>query len=233
MNLLGLDTTSRHASIAVLRDEELLSEYHFAVRDDLAAMLAPGLEFLLRSLGLAADGIDLFGVAVGPGLFTGIRVGLATVKGMNLALGRPVAAVNALEALALQSADLGPLVVPMIDARQGEVYLAAYALEHGELRPLLAPRLLRLEQAQPLLQPLAAAVFVGSGAETHADSLRRLFPEGQLRHGSRFLACQVGRIALRRFRAGGCLTDLQDLRPAYIRSPDAEAKLSGTPRNGD
>jgi len=78
MNLLCFDTTSRDASIAVLRDDEIVLEYNFSSRDDLSAMLIPSLEFLLRSLGVKVAQIDLFGVSVGPGLFTGIRVGPPT-----------------------------------------------------------------------------------------------------------------------------------------------------------
>ncbi len=223
MNLLCLDTTSRDASIAVLRDEEVLLEYNVTSAGDLAAMLAPSLDFLLRSLGLSVHDFDLFGAAVGPGLFTGIRVGLATLKGLNLAAARPVAAVSTLEALAFKSADSGPSIVPMIDARRGEVYLGGYGFDQGELRERIPPCLRRIKDAVPLLEPLGEIVFVGSGAENNAEQVRNLFPRGRLLYRSNFLASEVGRIALRHFRAGRCLVDLQDLRPFYIRKPDAEA----------
>ncbi|MBE0665367.1 MAG: tRNA (adenosine(37)-N6)-threonylcarbamoyltransferase complex dimerization subunit type 1 TsaB, partial [Candidatus Aminicenantes bacterium] len=117
MNLLCFDTTSRDASIAVLRDEEILQEYNFSTRDNLSAVMIPSLEFLLRSLGMKISQIDLFGVAVGPGLFTGIRIGLATLKGMNFAAAKPMVAVNTLEALAFKFADSKKNIVALIDAR--------------------------------------------------------------------------------------------------------------------
>jgi tRNA threonylcarbamoyladenosine biosynthesis protein TsaB len=224
MNLLCFDTTSRRASIAVLRDEEVVAEYNFAANDDLSAMLAPGAEFLLRSLRLKIADIDLFAAATGPGLFTGIRVGLATLEGLNHAAGKPVAGVNTLEALAANfaGAGAGQTVVPMIDARKGEIYLGAYDFTNGGPREKLAPGLLRVEDTVLSLAPFGDVVFVGSGAENHRDLLGRLHPRGRFPQCSAFLAGAVGRIALRRFREGRCLTDMQQLLPYYVRKPDAE-----------
>jgi len=232
MNLLCFDTSSPDASIAVLRDKEIVLEYNFSSSGDLSAMMVPNLEFLLRALGMKAAEFDLFGVAVGPGLFTGIRVGLATLKGLDFAAGKPVVGVNTLEALASKYAETSQTVVPMIDARRGEVYIGGYGFEAGEMREKFAPRLLRIEDAVPLLAPFRDLVFIGSGAENHADLVRRLFPGGRLLYRSNFLASEIGRIALRRFREGRFLTDLQQLLPVYIRRPDAEVRRACPGRDG-
>jgi tRNA threonylcarbamoyladenosine biosynthesis protein TsaB len=233
MNLLCFDTSSRDASIAVLSDEEIVLEYNFSSSGNLSAMLAPSLEFVLGALGMKAAEFDLFGVAVGPGLFTGIRVGLATLKGLDFAAGKPVVGVNTLEALASKFADASQTVVPMIDARRGEVYIGGFGFEAGEMREKFAPRLLRVEDSVPLLAPFRDLVFIGSGAENHADLVRRLFPGGRLLYRSNFLASEIGRIALRRFRAGRFLTELQQLLPVYIRRPDAEVKRACPDRDGE
>ncbi|MCU0236178.1 MAG: tRNA (adenosine(37)-N6)-threonylcarbamoyltransferase complex dimerization subunit type 1 TsaB [Acidobacteria bacterium] len=237
MNLLCFDTSSRDASIAVLRDEEVVLEYNFSSRAELSAMLIPSLEFLLRSLGLGVRQVDLFGVSVGPGLFTGIRVGLATLKGLDFPGGRPVVGVNALEALACKFADTRHTVVPMIDARKGETYLAAYRFDPpeagGGMVELLAPCLLRVADAVPLLEKFPDKVFVGSGAENHGELLRRDFPGARLLYRSNFLATEIGRIALERFRLGQYVTDLQQLHPLYIRKPDAESSRERTPDDAD
>jgi tRNA threonylcarbamoyladenosine biosynthesis protein TsaB len=237
VNLLCFDTTSRDASIAVLRDEEILLEYNFSSRDDLSAMMIPSLEFLLRSLGLQVPQIDLFGVAVGPGLFTGIRVGLATLKGLNFTGGKPMVGVNTLEALAFKFADTQRTIVPMIDARKGEVYLGAYRFDPpqagGEMIELLAPCLLPLRDAAPLLAAFSDMVFVGSGAENHGDLLRRDFSGGRLVYRSNFLASEIGRISLKRFRCSQFVTDLQELHPVYIRKPDAESNRDPRPSDAN
>ena len=226
MNLLCFDTTSRDASIAVLRDEEIVLEYNFSSCADLSAMLIPSLEFLLSSLGMKIENIDLYGVAVGPGLFTGIRIGLATLKGLNFSAAKPIVGVNTLEALAYKFADTKKTIVPMIDARKGEVYLGCYRFDGGELNELTPPRLLKAGEAAERLGPCADRVFVGSGAEFHGDLLKSAFPESRLLYRSNFLASEVGKLALQRFRRGQYVTDLQELTPVYIRRPDAESNLA-------
>jgi tRNA threonylcarbamoyladenosine biosynthesis protein TsaB len=225
MNLLCFDTTSRDASIAVLRDEEIVLEYNFTSRDNLSAMMIPSLEFLLRSLGMKIAQVDVFGVAVGPGLFTGIRIGLATLKGLNFAAPKPMVGVNTLEALAFKFADSKKTVVALIDARKGEVYLGCYRFANGEMSELVQPCLVPVSALASLLGPFADKVFVGSGAECHGDFLKKAFPESRLLYRSNFLACEIGKIALQRFRRRQVVTDLQKLLPFYIRRPDAESNL--------
>ena len=233
MNLLSFDTTSRDASIAVLRDDEIVLEYNFSSRDNLSAMLIPSLEFLLRSLGMKMAQIDVFGAAVGPGLFTGIRIGLATLKGLNFTALKPMVGVNTLEALAFKFADSKKTVVPLIDARKGEVYLGCYRFAGGEMNELVQPCLLPVSALHPLLDPFADKVFVGSGAECHADFLKSNFPESRLLYRSNFLASEIGRIAGQRFGRGKFVTDLQELLPFYIRRPDAECNLANAEGSAD
>jgi tRNA threonylcarbamoyladenosine biosynthesis protein TsaB len=233
MNILCFDTTSRDASIAVLHDAEIVLEYNFSSRDDLSALLIPSLEFLLGSLGMKIPQIDLFGVAVGPGLFTGIRIGLATLKGLNFPSPKPMVGVNSLEALAYKFADSKNTIVPMIDARKGEVYLGCYRFENGGMKELVAPCLLKVTDAVPLLAPFAGKVLVGSGAEDHGDLLKSIFPDSRLLYRSHFLASEIGKIALQRFQGGRYSTDLQELLPVYIRRPDAESNRSKPDRAAD
>jgi len=219
--VLALDTSSRDASVAVLRDGGIALEYNFSPGDGLSSRLVPSLEFLLRNLGLRLPQVDLFAAAVGPGLFTGIRVGLATLKGLDFSAGRPMIGVNSLEALAFKLAGDGGTVVPLIDARRGELYAAAYRFEAGgraEVR--LSPRLLAPAAVAAALAGLEAPVLVGGGAEKHADLLRRALPGCRIQVRSPFLASEIGRIALERFARG----EGQELRPAYIRRPDAESR---------
>ncbi|MBN2346692.1 MAG: tRNA (adenosine(37)-N6)-threonylcarbamoyltransferase complex dimerization subunit type 1 TsaB [Candidatus Aminicenantes bacterium] len=222
MIVLAIDAASPDASIALFRDEKLLGEHGFCSRRDLAAQLVPGIGFLLRSHSLEAARVDLFGVTVGPGLFTGIRVGLATLKGLNFPAARPMVAVNTLEALAAPSAESGRLTAAVIDAGRDEVYLGAYGFEEGQMRERLAPRLARSADAPELLRALEGCTLVGSGVERHADLLAAGVPRGRRSRRGRFLAVDVGRLALRRFRRGLFVTDLQALVPAYLRRPDAE-----------
>jgi tRNA threonylcarbamoyl adenosine modification protein YeaZ len=226
MILLSLDTSSRDASIAVLKEDDVLLEYNFSSLDNLSAMLVPSLEFILKALGLQMAQIDVFGVGIGPGLFTGIRIGMATLKGLAFAGRKPVVGVISLKALAFKFIAANKNIISLIDAKKGEVYLGGYRPEGGELVELVPPCLLPIAAVVPLVAELPDKIFVGSGAEKHMDFLKNNFSDSRRPYRSNFLANEIGRIALQQFRRGQYQTDLQELLPFYIRKPDAETNLS-------
>jgi tRNA threonylcarbamoyladenosine biosynthesis protein TsaB len=233
MNLLSLDTSSRDASIAVRTDEDVLLEYNFASRDDLSAVLVPSLDFVLNALGMSMAQIDAFAIAIGPGLFTGIRIGMATVKGLAFSEKKPLVGVTSLMALAYKFADSDQNVIPLIDAKKGEVYLGGYRFEQGEPIELIPPCLLKIGDCAPLLENIPGKIFIGSGAEKHRDFLAARFNDSRRLFRSNFLANEIGEIALRQFHRGQYLTDLQDLLPFYLRQPDAETNLGKSAGAGD
>jgi len=222
MTILALDTTSQSASIAILREEETVLEYNFSTSDQLSAILAPTIDFLLSSTGLKLDDIDLFGVGIGPGLFTGIRVGLATIKGLLLGKEKAVVPVVTLQSLAWKLSDSHKRIITLIDARRNEIYHAAYRFRNGEIQEEFAPALSRAEDLFDRLSDNADTVFVGNGAERHRESLRDRFPSSRLYFRSHFLASETGKIAFREFRAGRVIRDMTQLHPFYLRKPDAE-----------
>ena len=223
MNILALDTTSAFSSIAVLRDGDIVLEYNFTSEDNLSAMLIPSMEFILKSVSLKLEEIDLFGIGIGPGLFTGIRVGLATLKGILFPKPKPLVPVITLKALACKFSASPRTIVPLIDARRDEVYLAGYRFDNGQCVELLEPSLIKVSQLAEKLANLKQLLFVGSGAENHRDVLKKNFPEAPLYYRSFFLASEIGKIAFASFQSGQYIIDLQQLLPLYIRRPDAEA----------
>jgi tRNA threonylcarbamoyladenosine biosynthesis protein TsaB len=233
MNLLALDTSSRDASIAVLRDEDVLLEYNFTSRDSLSAMLIPGLEFVMKSLDMQIAQIDCLGITIGPGLFTGIRIGMATLKGLAFAENKKLVGVTSLMALAYKLADTESNIISLIDANKGEVYLGGYRFVGGEPVEIIPPRLLKINALAPLLEKFPDRIFTGSGAEKHADFLKQTFPASRRLHRSNFLASEIGRITLTRYRRQEYLTDLQGLLPFYLRQPDAETNLVQPAGAGD
>jgi tRNA threonylcarbamoyladenosine biosynthesis protein TsaB len=226
MIVLSLDTSSRDASVAVLKEDDVLLEYNFSSQDNLSAMLVPSLEFILKALGLHMTQIDLFGIGIGPGLFTGIRIGMATLKGLAFAGQKPVVGVVSLRALAYKFAGTKKNVISLIDAKKGEVYLGGYRFEGGALIETVPPCLLGIAAIVPLVEELPDKIFVGSGVEKHMDFLKKNFSDSRRPYRSNFLANEIGRIALQQFRDRQYLTDLQHLRPYYIRKPDAETNRS-------
>jgi tRNA threonylcarbamoyladenosine biosynthesis protein TsaB len=233
IKILSLDTTSRYSSISISRGEEIILEYNFATLDDLSETLAPSIESALKSAHepLNLEDIDVFGIGIGPGLFTGIRVGMATLKGILFGTGKPVAPVNMLEAAAYKYDDSTLPIVSMIDARRKEVYTAVYRFEDREPAEISAPALVGIdrlkEHLDQVFKPGEDFYFVGSGAEAYRDFIRENFNRARVLHRSLYLASEICAIAYRKYMKNQCITDLRELTPFYIRKPDAEQNYAG------
>jgi tRNA threonylcarbamoyl adenosine modification protein YeaZ len=232
MNILAIDTTSSQSSIAVLRDEEIVLEYNFSTGENLAGLLIPSMDFLLKSLKLRLDALDVFGVGVGPGLFTSIRIGLATMKGLLFGRRKPVVPVVTLQALAHKICEGKEAITALIDAGRKEVYAACYSWRNEECTTLIEPMLVAIGSLPQHVPPAKDMRFVGSGAETYRDFIKKHYPEAKLDFRSYFLASEIGRIAYAQFRQKRYLYDLQKLMPFYLRRPDAEMNVP-TDREAD
>ena len=126
MRVLGIDTSSLLGGVAILDNETLLAESRLNVAVAHSERLMGEMDRMLRHSDLTVKDIDVFAVAVGPGSFTGLRVGLSTVKGLVYATGRPMVAVPTLEALAWNVPFCRYQVCPLLDARKGEVYAGLF-----------------------------------------------------------------------------------------------------------
>ena len=193
--VLALDTTHEHGSIALLRGGDVLEEVSLHAPDGFAHVIYAHLGALLERHGLKPAAIDCFASASGPGSFTGVRVGLACIKGLAEALGKPAVAVSNLQALA--ALGHGPLRAAVIDARRGEIYGAVYDPSGVLVQDEVVAPLDRWRQALP------------AGAEI--VELTASMP----------LAAAIGRIAAERFRRGEA-GDPAALDANYVRRSDAE-----------
>jgi len=124
--ILALDTCDVRGSVAILRDESLLQIAPHTTNEDYSSWLLPSVTAVLTSAGLTLRDIDLYAVAAGPGSFTGVRVGLTTVKAWSEVYGRRIASVSRLEAIAAGSAGSFPYVAAFIDARRNQIFAALY-----------------------------------------------------------------------------------------------------------
>jgi len=229
MLILSLDTTTRAGSCALLRDDRVLREHTGDGSRDQAERLPGDLAALLEHEGIALDAIDALAVATGPGSFTGLRVGIATMQGLAMATGKPLIGVSAFDSLALAARAVtarettadreGPRrTLIWIDAWRGEVFAALY--EHGQQTgaPVVAPPDVLLEQlrGQPTL-------FTGDGAAVYEARIRAVLGET-----ARFttpmappLAGAVATLAGQAFRRGDRPLP-HAIRPIYVRRSDAE-----------
>jgi len=216
MLILALDTTTTAGSAALLRDGGVLHEVASDPSRPQAARLPAELEAILARAGAALEHVDAFAVGTGPGSFTGLRVGVATMQGLAVAMGKPLFGVSALDALARLAA--APRVATWVDAWRGEVYGALY--EDG--REVAPPTVARPEE---LLRGVAGrpTVFTGDGARMHQAVIHAaLGADARLTDPvAPLVAGAIGALAADAFLAG--LRPAPDaIRPLYVRRSDAE-----------
>jgi tRNA threonylcarbamoyladenosine biosynthesis protein TsaB len=211
MRVLSVDTTSSLGSVALLEAGALLGEEHLSGADTHSLHLLPAIERLLAALGLDASAIEGFAVAVGPGSFTGLRVGLSTVQGLALGAGRPCIGGSVLDVLA--SVSEGPSFA-LRDAFRGEVYWGQYDSAGESMGP---PRVGPLSDVLEHAPPEAA--FVGDVAEGERQTISSRVPGARFPGFPRFLAGALAAWAEPRLRAGrGAGPEV--LRPLYVRGAD-------------
>ncbi len=227
MRILAVDTASISASVAALEDTELHAELVLATGQTHSRHLMEMIHQVLSFSSWPLESVDAFAVSLGPGSFTGLRIGISTVKGLGTALEKPVAGVSSLQALGLQCALGGLPVCALIDGRKGEVYCARYRRKGGQLaaegrEAVLPPR----EAIRNIDEPV---IFAGSGALLYRDLIAGMLGERALfvPPGSDLIrassVARLARVPLQRPEA--CRPE--SLAPRYIRRPDAEIPSKG------
>ena len=220
MMILALESSAAACSVALTRDGELVAQNWQNSGLTHSRTLLPMAEDMLKNAELSLDKVDLFAVAHGPGSFTGIRIGVSTVKGLAWAADKPCVGVSTLEAMAWHGLAAGGLVCPVMDARRSQVYNALFQVENGKPVRLCEDRPIALSQLAEELQALNAPVFlVGDGAELAEKYLRE-----------QAIPCTVAPENLRWQSAWGVAMAAMDktpgnadaLLPVYLRLSQAE-----------
>ena len=169
MLTLAFESSAIPASVALLRDGELISQYSQYTTLTHSRTLQPMAEARLKNTGVLLEDVDLIACAHGPGSFTGIRIGIATVKGLAWALQKPCIGVSTLEAMAWQGISAGGTVCAVMDARRNQVYHAMFRIQGGAPVRLTEDRALSLEELRSETEKIADSVFlVGDGAKITA-----------------------------------------------------------------
>ena len=220
MLILAFESSARAASVALVEDGRLISQYSQCSGLTHSRTLLPMAEDMLKNAELSLDKVDLFAVAHGPGSFTGIRIGVSTVKGLAWAADKPCVGVSTLEAMAWHGLAAGGLVCPVMDARRSQVYNALFQVENGRPVRLCEDRPIALSQLAEELRTLNAPAFlIGDGAELAEKYLRE-----------QAIPCTVAPENLRWQSAWGVAMAAMDktpgnadaLLPVYLRLSQAE-----------
>jgi tRNA threonylcarbamoyladenosine biosynthesis protein TsaB len=229
--LLAVETSCGTPSVALLRGEELLAEEQAAAGRSGAESLLPCVDAVLRRAGLALEAVEAFAISVGPGSFTGLRIGVATLKGFAFGTELPIAPVPTLAVLARAAPETRDPVLALVDARRGEFYAAAYrfeGLEGAGREPLPcepAEGVYTPEQLAPRLPP--ACLLVGEGVALCGERLRALArSDVRLGPAAEPYARDVGILGARRIARGEAVAAAA-LVPRYVRRAEAEVKRTG------
>jgi tRNA threonylcarbamoyladenosine biosynthesis protein TsaB len=221
--VLAIHSTTQCLAAALVRDGNVLAEEVRPPAREHAESLAVMVKGLIEDLGMTVRDLDGLGVAMGPGSFSGIRVGLATVKGMGLVLGKPVAGISSLEILAWEGLRQGESGASVIDARRGEIYVCLYKKEGDGLDLLDGPVLTAADGLELLKWPGTDRLVICGDPATE-----RLAESSNIPHrtvsGCSASAC--GELTLKRLHNGDW-DDLHALVPLYVRRSDAEEKKNG------
>ncbi len=218
--ILAFDTASDRASLALLEGPEVVAELRLQAHQRHSELLLSSVDFLLDRMGWQIGELGLVAVGIGPGSFTGIRIGIATALGIAQSLSIPLAGISGLDAIAYQIAAYTDRLAVILDAQREQVFYAEYQAINGRIRPIGKPRLLSRLDLEPLLAQgrlcIAGDVTPYATKVSHTEQRDR----PRLLAVDLFLAPAIGRLAWsskRTWRSGKYLK----CEPLYIRPPDA------------
>ena len=227
MKILAVDTTASPVSAALLSDGRLLGEFYLNVRTTHSQTLMPVVSALLEASKTDVNDIDVFAVNAGPGSFTGVRIGVASIKGMSMPLDKPCAKVSTLEAMAYGMPYGEGVVCAVMGARCSQVYNALFRLDNGKVERITEDRAVSIEELASELECYEDTVYlVGDGAELCSKSFEErlenivLVPENiRFQH-----AYGTAKAAMKMIEENKlCSSD--ELMPVYLRLPQAEREL--------
>ena len=222
MNVLSVDTSGPVCGVALLADDRVLWESAAQNRLTHSVNLMPMIDMALKMSGMSLAELDRIAVVVGPGSFTGVRIGVSTVKGLAHGCGKPCVPVNALEAMAAGIGSFDGIVCPIQDARAGQVYGAAFSCADALPERLLPDAPMKLEDYVGAVRSIGDRfLFLGDGMPVHRARLTELlggdavFAPPQLSWLRPSAAAVLGAAAEKTL-------SYTELMPLYLRAPSAE-----------
>ena len=222
MKILSLDTTAEICSAAISDDTRLIAEMTVNTGNTHSQTLLPVVEQILKISETSLDEIELFACSTGPGSFTGVRIGVATIKGLAYGKSKPCVSVSTLDALAYNLKGFNGILCPVMNARRSQVYNALFECESSEITRLCADRALSIDELDDELCDIDKPIFLcGDGYSITEKGFKKtkvsLVPERARLQSAYSVAC----CALEKYKAGEILTDAQ-LAPIYLRPSQAE-----------
>ncbi len=225
--LLAIENTCQHGSVALVCASSCLAEISLLSRQTHSKRLLTAIDRLFAETELGWDSVEAIAISIGPGSFTGLRIGLATVKGLAMATGKPLIGVPTLDGLAHQLVLQPGPVCPVMDARKQEIFTALYRPDgHGGQQRITEYLAVPPEHLDELLTE--PTVLVGDGLSVYGEILAGLLGERAIFAPPTLYfprAAAIGSLAVDQYRKGDFL-DAASCAPIYIRASDAEQNLA-------
>jgi tRNA threonylcarbamoyladenosine biosynthesis protein TsaB len=234
--MLALETATRAGSVAIARGEEILASRSGDASSSHSQDLIENIDAVLKEAGVELSAIDLLAAAIGPGSFTGLRIGLATVKALAVSLDRRCVGVSTLAAVS-HAAGLAERTVALLPAGRGEVFAQMFAVREDEVEPLDKPAHLSPQALVAKYGSYPQVIWAGEGAHAQVEVIRSearakgieltVGAQNEATNGwvlaapASELANDVARLAFREWRKGNVI-DAEELRANYVRASDAE-----------
>lgn len=225
MKILAVDSSGLVASVAVLEDDNLIAEYTVNYKKTHSQTLLPMLDEIIRMTDTDLESIDAIAVAKGPGSFTGLRIGSATVKGLGFALKKPIIGIPTVEGLAMNLYGTDALICPLMDARRNQVYTGIYRFQKGKLEVVKDQVAVGIEDIIEALNVIEKeVVFLGDGVPVYKEIIERNITVPYMfapAHVNKQRAAAVGVRAFD-YWMNGIYSNADEFEPEYLRLSQAE-----------
>jgi tRNA threonylcarbamoyladenosine biosynthesis protein TsaB len=221
LNLLSINTSTKQYSVAVMKDEIVSGEYILPSSPSHFGNLMPSIDDLLVKVGLVPQNIDGLIVALGPGSFTGIRIGLSVAKGFSECLNIPITGIHTLVAMASQLPYLNEDICPLVTSRKGEVFTAIFKWSaHGYLLRCREDTCLKINDLSSIIEN--KTIFIGNDFSNQGPIVQQQFGENQILAPANLWnlkASSLGILGLKKIQKSGS-DNLDELVPIYLRGAD-------------
>lgn len=224
MKILSLDSATESATCAILDDNRILGEITFNYKKQHSLILMPMIDELFNNTGMSISDIDAFVASKGPGSFTGLRIGMATIKGLSQGTEKPFVTVSTLDSLAYNLAYTDGIICPILDALRDNVYTALYTFNNCELTRISDYMNISLDELITMAKEKNCSIsFVGDGVPKFKERLIAHLPKAIFApaHLNLAKAASLGELGLK-LLANGIKDDIYASVPIYLRKPQAE-----------
>jgi tRNA threonylcarbamoyladenosine biosynthesis protein TsaB len=227
MTILAIDTSTDYLSLAIVKGGRTIAKFHKKAPRRHSILLVPMIDKLLKKARLKIKDIGCFAMSVGPGSFTGLRIGVTVVKGLAYALKKPIVAVPTLDAIAYNAARYGGVICPVLDARKNKVYACLYRSDGKKLKRLSRYLLLPLAELLKKTEKYDKVIFLGDATSDPASDMAGITVRCGIGHKAGYrvdwypraeVVARLGAelISMKKF------VNAEDLEPMYIYSRECD-----------